>query len=203
MPQDKLTIKQENFCQAYILEKGNASEAYRQAYDAENMKPATINRKAKELMDNGKIAARIGELRAHHMKRHEITVDRVVQELASVGFGNVKDYMTVGPSGTQLKTLDQMSHEEAAAISEVQVIETLDNHGKTATRATKLKLVPKTPALISLGKHLGVFNDSIPVSPGNDGLDLIENTPGDATIEAARRIAYALSVALTPQKEPK
>lgn len=38
----QLTPKQETFCLAYI-ETGNASEAYRQAYDAENMKPDTVN----------------------------------------------------------------------------------------------------------------------------------------------------------------
>ena len=38
----KLTPKQENFCLAY-LETSNASEAYRRAYDSENMKPESIN----------------------------------------------------------------------------------------------------------------------------------------------------------------
>lgn len=56
-----LTPKQEAFCLAYI-ETGNASEAYRRSYDVSKMKPASINRKAKELMDNGRIAARISEL---------------------------------------------------------------------------------------------------------------------------------------------
>ena len=36
-----LTPKQENFCLAY-LETGNASEAYRRAYDVANMKPESI-----------------------------------------------------------------------------------------------------------------------------------------------------------------
>lgn len=40
-----LTIKQEAFCTAYI-ELDNASEAYRHAYDAQNMQAATVNRKA-------------------------------------------------------------------------------------------------------------------------------------------------------------
>ena len=57
----KLTPKQESFCLAYI-ETGNASEAYRQAYDAKNMKPETINRKAKVELDKGKIRARVEEL---------------------------------------------------------------------------------------------------------------------------------------------
>ncbi|MEG9498728.1 terminase small subunit [Mannheimia indoligenes] len=76
----ELTPKQADFCLAYI-ETGNASDAYRQAYDAEGMKPETINRKAKELLDNGKITARIEELKAEHAERHKLTVDDLLAEL--------------------------------------------------------------------------------------------------------------------------
>jgi len=72
----KLTPKQEKFCLVFI-EKGNASEAYRQAYDAENMKEATINRCAVELLENPKITARLDEIRGINAERHEITVDRL------------------------------------------------------------------------------------------------------------------------------
>ena len=56
-----LTPKQESFCQKYI-ELGNASEAYRQSYDADDMNMNTVNRKAKELLDNGKITARVNQI---------------------------------------------------------------------------------------------------------------------------------------------
>lgn len=57
-----LTAKQEKFCHGVV--KGlSYSDAYREAYDADNMKPETINRKAKELIDNGNITARLKELR--------------------------------------------------------------------------------------------------------------------------------------------
>ncbi|HDR0613963.1 terminase small subunit [Pasteurella multocida] len=79
----KLTLKQENFCLQYI-ETGNASEAYRQAYHAENMKPDTINRKASELLSDGKITARIDELKAVHQQRHEITVDDLIRKLEDI-----------------------------------------------------------------------------------------------------------------------
>lgn len=59
---NQLTIKQENFCQKYT-ECGNASEAYRYAYSCGKMKPESINRKAKELLDSGKITARTTELK--------------------------------------------------------------------------------------------------------------------------------------------
>lgn len=76
----KLTEKQEAFCRAYI-ETGNASEAYRAAYDAENMASPTVNRSAKALMDNSKIAARLEELRAPIIQKHNITVDSLIAEL--------------------------------------------------------------------------------------------------------------------------
>ncbi|MEE3700298.1 terminase small subunit [Mannheimia haemolytica] len=76
----ELTPKQEAFCLAYI-ETGNASEAYRQAYETEDMKSETVHRKAKELMDNGKITARIEELKAEHAERHKLTVDDLLAEL--------------------------------------------------------------------------------------------------------------------------
>ena len=75
-----LTPKQENFCLAY-LETGNASEAYRRAYDADGMTPESVNRKAKEVVDNVKIAARLEELREPVMKRHNVTVDSLIAEL--------------------------------------------------------------------------------------------------------------------------
>lgn len=76
----KLTPKQERFCLLYI-ELGNASEAYRQSYDCKKMADSTVNRKAKELIDNGKITARIAELQAEIKQRHNITVDDLLEEL--------------------------------------------------------------------------------------------------------------------------
>lgn len=75
-----LTIKQEKFCMVYI-ETGNASEAYRQAYNCENMKSDVINVKACELLKNGNISVRLEELKNKHAKRHEITVDTLLAEL--------------------------------------------------------------------------------------------------------------------------
>lgn len=76
----RLTIKQENFCLAYV-ETGNASEAYRRAYDTEDMLPATVNRHAHGMLENDKVAARISELRSTVMERHKITVDDLLKEL--------------------------------------------------------------------------------------------------------------------------
>lgn len=75
-----LTIKQETFCQKYI-ETGNASEAYRQAYDAENMKPETVAKRASELLVKGDIAGRLAELRQAVQVAHNVTVGSLIAEL--------------------------------------------------------------------------------------------------------------------------
>lgn len=63
MTQVKLTAKQEAFCQAIADGMGQA-DAYRIAYDAEGMKDGTVYPKASRMMNEGKIRARIDELKA-------------------------------------------------------------------------------------------------------------------------------------------
>jgi phage terminase small subunit len=77
----KLTQKQENFCCAY-LKCGNASESYRRTYDAEKMKPETINRKATELLANGTITARLEELRRPAVEEAQVTLAGHLKELS-------------------------------------------------------------------------------------------------------------------------
>lgn len=58
MAEGKLTIKQEKFCNKY-LECGNASEAYRFAYDCSRMTDNVISVKASQLLSNGKVTVRV------------------------------------------------------------------------------------------------------------------------------------------------
>jgi phage terminase small subunit len=76
----RLTQKQERFCLAYI-ETGNASEAYRRAYNTANMKPESVHRLAKALRDNIKIASRLAQLRKRAADACEVTVQKLTREL--------------------------------------------------------------------------------------------------------------------------
>ncbi len=75
-----LTPKQEAFCLAY-LETGNASEAYRSAYNTSKMKPETVSNNAYMLMQDSEIAARLEKLREPIIERHNVTVDSLLGEL--------------------------------------------------------------------------------------------------------------------------
>ena len=76
----KLTLKQEDFCLAYV-ETGNATAAYRRAYSTANCKPATVNRLAFSTLNKPNIEARIKELRAAHAERNAVTIESLCAEL--------------------------------------------------------------------------------------------------------------------------
>ena len=79
----RLTLKQEKFVAEYIR-SGNASEAYRLAYNAGKMKPETVNRKAWDLLQNGKISARIDALRAEAAKLTVLSEALVINDLLAI-----------------------------------------------------------------------------------------------------------------------
>ena len=92
MPHVKLTAKQEAFCQGIADGLGQA-DAYRAAYNAEGMKDNTIYPKASELMKNGKVAARIAELRESVQEKQLWSREMSVKALVAAyreGSGSVK-----------------------------------------------------------------------------------------------------------------
>lgn len=76
-----LTLKQEAFCQAYIENKGNASEAYRTAYATGKMKLESIHVNASKLLADTKVALRISALQQEHRNKHDVTVSGLLEEL--------------------------------------------------------------------------------------------------------------------------
>lgn len=78
-----LTAKQEEFCQA-IADGMTQADAYRTAYNAVNMKSASIHKRASELMADGEIAGRVEELRAMLTAQALWTREDSVRELSGI-----------------------------------------------------------------------------------------------------------------------
>lgn len=76
-----LTAKQEQFCKNMV--KGmTQKDAYLDAYDVGiDTKTETVSRKAKELIDNGKITAHIEELRIPIEKEFKKSVHTILKEI--------------------------------------------------------------------------------------------------------------------------
>ena len=128
--QKSLTPKQDAFARAYV-ETGNASEAYRRAYDADNMKPEVVKVKACELLKNGNVAVTVEALQAKHAKRHDITVDRITEML-------LED-----------RTIARSNDQPAAAVSAAMGIAKL--HGLIIDKS-KVELATHEDALTELRK---------------------------------------------------
>jgi len=84
MPNDKttqrLTPKQERFAQAYLT-ASSAADAYRKAYNTENMRANAVYIEAHKLLKNPKVAARIDALKANQQRRMAIDRDRLTEML--------------------------------------------------------------------------------------------------------------------------
>jgi phage terminase small subunit len=89
-----LTPKQEKFCHKY-LECGNASEAYRHAYNCEKMADKTVWEKASALLNGGKVAARVDELRADLRAKADITKEEVLRLLTDIARTDATDCVNV------------------------------------------------------------------------------------------------------------
>lgn len=88
-----LTVKQEKFIQGLIKGKSQR-QAYKAAYSCQRMKDTTIDRKACDLMKNGKITARYEELRGEAEKDAVLSAvemrRKIIKELSDIAFKNVE-----------------------------------------------------------------------------------------------------------------
>lgn len=146
-----LTEKQDKFCREYVSNGGNATEAYRQAYNTNRMQSETVNRNAKTLKDNTKIATRIEQLKAPALKKFNVTRERIIGELARIGFSDMRDLVKWDETQITIKDSQSITDDVAACIAEIS--ETLTPKGATK----KIKLHNKVTALVKLGEDLGMF----------------------------------------------
>jgi phage terminase small subunit len=167
---DKLTIKQEKYVQG-LFAGLSQREAYKQAYPCKNMSDKTIDEKACILAKNGKVRARLDDLTEELKSRNMVTVEKVLAELAKVGFSNGSDFARVvekeyaeeikdedgnvtGEKVHKYKTVDvipteQLDDDKLAAIAGIKATE----------KGIEVKTNDKMKALELMGKYLGMFTD--------------------------------------------
>lgn len=142
-------IKHERFCQEYLIDL-NASQAYtRTGYRGKNR-----SARASELKAKPEVSARIEELIAERSARTGINQDRVIRELARIGFLDPAKLMDMGTA----TILADVTEDDCAAISSVKV----KSGGDWTER--EVKFADKLKALELLGKHLGIFQDNVSIN---------------------------------------
>jgi phage terminase small subunit len=178
----ELNPKQARFVQEYLVDLNATQAAIRAGYSKK-----TANQIASRLLANVKISAAIAESRSALAQRHNVTVDRIVSELALLGFSNMQDYMRANPNGDPYLDFSNLSREQAAALTEVTVEDYTEGRGEDAreVKRVRFKLADKRAALVDLGKHLGMFQERPPTSLNVSFV--LQNAPGQ-TIDVTPRL---------------
>lgn len=144
----RLTRKQETFAVA-VAKGSNASEAYRNAGYGKGMAAKTVNEAASRLLRNGKVKARVDALRAPALRKAELSVERTLEEVASLSYSDIGHMLE---SNGGLIPLAEMDPKVRRAIASIEFVT-----DKDGARTTKLKLWDKNSALEKSMKHLGLF----------------------------------------------
>ena len=128
----KLTAKQEKFCQA-IVDGLNQSDAYRHVYDTGKMKPAVITNNDYMLMQQSDIAVRIQALRDQITASKAWSFERGMREIeANIELARIANQLGPARASTRdalemSRLLEQPKDAGKVAITKVTVVL---NHGK-------------------------------------------------------------------------
>ena len=177
-----LTNKQLRFVEEYLVDLNTTDAARRAGYSAK-----TAGVIGYENLTKPHIAAEIQGAMNRRSERVEITADRVLKELAKIGFSSLRDMVAWGPQGVTMKPSDELTPEQAACVAEVS--QTVTEHGGT----TRFKLHDKATALSKIALHLGMFKNQVDANwqvttihdPGRDKLSDAQLAELIALAEAA------------------
>ena len=176
---DALSAKKQCFVREYLVDLNGAQAAIRAGYAANSAR-----QEAHRLLTNADIAAAVAELQASRSERTQVTADQVLAEIAKLAFVNMDDYVRVGADGDPFVDLSATTRDQKAGLIDVECHDYKDGRGEDArdVRKVRVKLNPgKLPALVALGKHLGLFKgekvpdaDAVEINPL---MVLAENDP--------------------------
>jgi phage terminase small subunit len=201
---NKLTIKQEKYAQG-LFSGLSQREAYKQAYNAENMKDNTIDRVAYDLANDSKVTTRLEELKNELKERNMVTADKVIAEFAHIAFDDIKNYLDYRTEktvvGHDLITGSPiMEYRTIVDLKDSQTIDTrnIKSVSIAANGTFKFEQYCKDNALLQLAKLMGMMTDKVEAKVtadntnlnidystlSHEALDEIANAVGDQAIMA-------------------
>lgn len=175
--ENELTAKQRAFVREYLIDLNATQAAIRAGYSEK-----TAAQVGAENLRKPDVASAIEAAMKIRADRTDITADRVLKELAKIGFadirkairwhshlineednpdgGDVAVIKTIVTNQVEIIASEDIDDDTAAAISEIS---------QNTTGGIKLKLHDKRAALVDIGKHLGMFTDKVEVTGKNGG----------------------------------
>lgn len=179
-----LTPKQKIFADEYLIDL-NATRAYKVAYpNVKKDEAARVN--GSRLLTNANVADYVQKRMDERSQRTEITQNMVLQELAKLGFFDIRKLFDDDGKPLDISMIDD---DTAACIAGMDVLDAYDGSGEDKEfigYIKKYKLSDKLKALELLGRHLGMFRDKVELS----GEVKTENPYAGLTTEELRKLIH-------------
>ena len=174
----KLTALQKRFCDEYLVDLCGTKAARRAGYKGK--RPEVY---ASKQLATAHVQAYLGVAMGKRERRTEITQDRVLTELARIGFADMRGLLTWGTAGVELVESSKLTADQVACISEVS---------ESDEGAIKLKLHDKVKSLELLGSHLGIWRQKVehtgkngtPLAPPVINIGFANGGPGGPSTSA-------------------
>ena len=144
----KLNEKQQRFVQEYLVDLNATQAALRAGYSAK-----TAYSSGPRLLGHVGVQAAITAGRQALEARTGITQERVLAELAKIGFSDIRK---IFDDTGRLKLPGELDDETAGAIASIEVVTRSLGEGEVEY-IHKIKASDKRAALVDIGKHLGMF----------------------------------------------
>jgi phage terminase small subunit len=163
-----LTEQQKQFAHEYIIDLNATNAAVRAGY-----KKTTAGSQGSRLLKDRRVSQLISELKSKRAEETQSDAHRVVEELKSLAFSNIKDVASWDDKGhLSVKSSDEIPTHIAAAIESIKmdrhvlsVKTTRDDDEGEETKEEEYKAVitvkfhKKAPAIFLLMRHLGMLDD--------------------------------------------
>jgi phage terminase small subunit len=157
--QRSLGERQQRFVDEYICDLNATQAAIRAGYSSR-----TAKAQGSRLLTNADIQRAVTARMAARSNRTEVAADRVLLEIARLGFSDLR---RIFHQDGRLKRPDEWDDDTAAAISSVEIV-TRDLGDGVVEYVRKVKLWDKGKALEQLSKHLGLYRDQGPSERPSD-----------------------------------
>lgn len=144
---EDLTDKQKRFCEEYLIDLNATQAAIRAGYSKD-----TARSTGSENLSKPDIVDYIASLQESRSERTKITADMVLQELAKIGFSDIKNYYSEDKEPIDIT---QLENKLTAAVAQIKVTETSGDWGTKVTK--EFKLHDKISALEKIARHIGFF----------------------------------------------
>lgn len=155
-PITNLTEKQEAYCQQYVI-CANQSTAYRIAYDAESSNVHTVAVEACKLHQNPDITLRIQQIRQEAYERNKLTIDEIVNTLATVVRFDIAELYDDNGKLLPLKQIPLHARQMISELITDELHEYVDGEKVIVGNTRKIKTYSKLDAIEKAMKHLGGY----------------------------------------------